>query len=447
LAREVKDRGRSCRWFVKMPSRSVLVLIVGLTALLVGAGAAPASAKVVVIDRAGHLLSVPLSSARSESLAGWTDDGTRLVVVDPEDSGGRALAVDALTGARAVLGSRPGLVALGPRGLWVSGARDDQGDVEVALRTGDGDAIARLAVGHGLVWALDAVSWSADGARVALVTRQEAIVLDTATGAVLLRTPADFVSSHGLSPDGGMLLVTRDAVVWRVDVATAANVRVARADRAQWSPTGRLAVFRGDRVWVDAPSGVLDLPRDARNVAWTPDGAALAAIVEEDAAKPCAPDREGVLAFAPGAPPQTLLAVREGRTVSHIMWSPDGTRAAIDLHDEAPPSPEDDPDRRGARHPWPKRIADDYAMVDPRGDRAVRRAVGRFAADLRGGMGRAHALRRLGRALNRIGEQPWGIDVGDTIVGEAIAEEASAWLHAAGFAGIDGLIELDGEGC
>jgi hypothetical protein len=434
-----------------MPSRSVLLRALTAAALSLAVPAA-ADATVIVVDRAGHRLATPVGVGRPEQLVGWTGDGAHLVVLDRAHDD-RALSVDPATGARTVLGPRPGAVSTGPGDRWVSSALTaDQRHLDVALHAPDGHAIATVRLKAVSVEGvqqhedLPRIGWSTDGTRMLVSGSVEAVVLDTATGAILRRAPADFASAHGLSPDGATLLITRQHAVWRIDVATGAATRLTTdADTGLWSPTGRVAFLEGyasATFDADADAQVF-LPSGSREAGWTPDGAALTVVVHAESADGrCTTTREGVLVLAPDAEPWPLLKPRPGSVVN-MVWSPDGTRAAIGVaFDESAFA-----DRRGPRHPWPKRIRKDYAMFTDRGDRAVRRAVVRFAADLRSGMGRRRALDRLGGALERIARQPWGGEVRDTQVGETIADAVDAWLHAAGFGRIEALDELDGDGC
>jgi hypothetical protein len=435
-----------------MPSRSVL-LLAGVAAALSLALPAAADATVVVVDRAGHLLATPVPMGRPDRLVGWTSDGARLVVLDRTHDD-RALTVDPGTGARTVLGPRPGAVAVGPGDRWASSALTaDQRHLDVVLHAPDGRAIASVRMKdvppvEGLPQSEDVprIGWSADGTRLLVSASEEADVLDTATGAILRRTPVDFASAHGLSPDGTTLLVTRQDAVWRIDVATGAAIRLTTdADAGLWSPTGRVALLdAGVSATLDAGDEEIFLPSGSREAAWTPDGTALTVIVHaEPVVGHCTSVHEGVLVLAPDADPRPLLKPRPG-AITNMVWSPDGTRAAIDV---AFDDVWGDPNRRGPRHPWPRHVRKDYAMFTARGDRAVHQAVVRFAADLRGGMGRRRALDRLGSALKRIARQPWGEEVSDTQVGEAIADQVDAWLHAAGFGKIDALDDLEGGAC
>jgi hypothetical protein len=431
-----------------MPPRSVLLASVLAGLALALPGAAPA--KVVVLDGAGHVIGTPVPGDTRGDLVGWTADGAALVV----DEGDRAVRVDARTGARTSLGARPGLVAVGPGDRWVSALLDLQRlgtpSATVVLHAADGTPIAtatmKLAFAGGL-----AVTASWANGRVAISTDAEAVVLDTATGAELRRSAVVTAVGGILSADGTALLAARGDALVRVDVATGAEQVLATGeDRrtipiGRWSRTGRLAISKGARTWLDGTPAPIQVPEETVATLLAPDGGSLLATIRQTVAHGCRPDRGRLVAYAPAAAPVTLVPPFDGE-ISAVSWSPDGTRIAVDeqLADPADHAPE----RRGARHPWPKRpIGKDYEMFSARGNRAVRRAVVRFAADLRRGLSREHALDRLGAALDRISKQPWGGEVLDTAVEEAIAAELDPWLHAAGFRGIDATSELEGGDC
>jgi len=137
-----------------------------------------------------------------------------------------------------------------------------------------------------------------------------------------------------------------------------------------------------------------------------------------------------------GSAPRALLPAT-GADVLAAVWSPDGGKLAVQLdHDWAA-----DLERRGRRHPWPKRIGRDYGMFTRRGNAAIRRIVVHAARALRRGADRGRAMRLVSdeyeRAVARFSE------AGDSAVEEALAVEVGKWLKAAGFHGIDGLDELE----
>jgi hypothetical protein len=95
---------------------------------------------------------------------------------------------------------------------------------------------------------------------------------------------------------------------------------------------------------------------------------------------------------------------------------------------------------RGKRHPWPRRIARDYAMFSRRGDAAVRRLVVRAARSLRRGAGREAVLSRVRLDYAKVADRY--AEALDTAVREAVSDELDRWLRAAGFEPIEAFDEI-----
>lgn len=432
-----------------MPSRSLLRAVLATAGVTLGllAAAGGVAAKVVVVDRAGHVLATPLGDDRDDALLAWTAAG--LVVRAPGD---QALLVDPHTGARTPLGPRPGITSLGPDGSWVAltAIPHDPDGFAAILHAPDGRTFPPVRVALSLLDDLHetgTVAWSADGRRVAVGVDEEAAVLDVATGALVRRVPADELTAQALSPDGSALATTVNLVVRRIDLAGGADTTLlapARFDGvpvAFWSPSGRLALLSGSGARLTSPDATVAL-HDVSVLGWTPDGTALAA--ERDEAgrmvDGCYVPRSRVDLYAPAAPRTPLLPVTSGQ-VRGLRWSPDGTRAAIDLGALVDPALE----VRGRRHAWPLHLPKDYEMETVRGDRAVRRALARFAADLRGGTGRQAALTRLRRALDATWAERWGRPMEitqDSPTFDRVTRAVNAWLRAAGFRPVQDAFDL-----
>ena len=145
--------------------------------------------------------------------------------------------------------------------------------------------------------------------------------------------------------------------------------------------------------------------------------------------------QDGLGVAALGGKPRVLIPP-SGREVGDHLWSPDGKTLAVELGDEVPETVE----RRGTRHPWPKRIAREYHMSSARGNAAMRRLVQRAARALRRGDGREETLRRVRLDYAKVDDRY--DEAGDTIVREAVAEELDKWLHAAGWERIEAFDEI-----
>jgi hypothetical protein len=248
------------------------------------------------------------------------------------------------------------------------------------------------------------------------------------------------------APDASALLVESGPRVLRVDLASGALSTVLRATRANdwpiaaWGASGNVAASldgRGIRVFGPSPADERLPGAFVDRMRWSPDGGALAYLYTVPSVQRCAVEQEGMGLLIPGAAPRTLLAPTDADLVG-AMWSPDGGRLAVQADDRGCDAA---PERRGKRHPWPRRIRHDYEMLSARGNAAVRHLVVRVARALRHGASRDKAMQIVctehARILRRFPE------IEDTVVAEALAVELSKWLRSAGWRGIDGLDEFD----
>jgi Tol biopolymer transport system component len=138
------------------------------------------------------------------------------------------------------------------------------------------------------------------------------------------------------SPDGTRLAVERwsragargdgdDAARIVVVNAHGGHVRVlGRGGRPRWLPDGRLLVRRGTRlITTDRAGGdrraLVGTTGPVNDVAWSPDGASLAAVQGE---------RVLLLDPAGNAPPREVTRIR-GRALGGLAWSPDGRHLAL----------------------------------------------------------------------------------------------------------------------
>ena len=301
-----------------------------------------------------------------------------------------------------------------------------------ALRAADGRVLGTYAV-DGLVFAEPEVAWSADGTRVAVLVGEQLRVLDTATGAALVEEAADGrLDAQAFSADASALLYARERRVERLDIASGQTSDLGQAAfAASWSSAGQVALTRERGIAVLGAAGVRAPTNVFFAAQWSPDGRTLAFSVEQ-ARDECSAPLAGVAVAAPGGTPRVLVKPSD-RGLRGFTWAPDG-RLAVDR--EADLTPEG----RGKRHPWPKRVGNDYAMFSPRGDAAVRHAVVRAAASLKRGASRETALSRLRLAMAEVQERYDETD--DSAVGDAIAEEIDRWLSAAGFVPVESSDEV-----
>lgn len=397
--------------------------------------AAPAPARVIVVDRAGHVLHrVAISDDGGyPTLVGWDANGLLFTAVG-EESHIALFAIDPRTSIQRPIGPRDDMVSIGPGGRWVTVGYEPRTNMYVfVVRAADGRPLATLHE-HGIYAIEDTiyVAWSADGGHVAIGHDEQAQVVDTVSGVRTGSVRLFNLGPQALSPDGDTLLDAIDLGLNRIDVATGARQAIATSTpdkpvrSGAWSPAGRLAVLYDDRLtFPQSADPPIAVPSGDRAV-WSPDGTALAVVTWS-----CAEDV--VRLVVPGGGRPTALA---HGSFQGLAWSPDGARLALDL---GPPHGGVVEPKRGRRHAWPKRVRKTYNMPSRRGDRAVHAALVRFAVALRHGTRQQHALNPLRARLEAISKHSWGEAVVSDRVLTATAQEASRWLHAAGYKPIDGL--------
>ncbi|MEN3280451.1 MAG: hypothetical protein V7607_1591 [Solirubrobacteraceae bacterium] len=410
-----------------------------ITAALLAA-AAPAGAKIVILDGSGAVLATPVGDYDTELLR-WTDDGTALI----GDREGHVVRVDVTTGAVTTPPLLDKAWAIGPAGHFVV-VDTFFGNLRITVRAPDGRGLGAAVLS---TYSRDrSGAWSADGTRFAVATGSSLLVFDTSTGAVVARATVPWgatVKPQAFAPDNSALLVGSGPRVLRVDLPSAAQSLVVRASHARdrpivvWGAGGSVAAtVDHSRIRVFGPSPAdVHLPvAEIDSMRWSPDGSALAYIYELATEQRCAGSRYGLSVLVPGAVPRPVLPPTFTELIGAI-WSPDGGRLAVQVgYDDTP-----EPDHRGRRHPWPKRIRREYGMLTRRGDAAIRRIVVRAARALRRGARRARTMDLVSVAYNRVGKR-FG-ETYDTVVGEALAVELSKWLRSAGLAEIDALDELE----
>ena len=406
----------------------------GIAALLSCLWCVPAHAEIRLLDAETGSVATPVRDELT-TLIRWSDDGSALLVL----RGARAMRVDLRDGSVARQPLLDDAASVGPGGLSVR--LRGLGDPAVELRAPDGHLVATQSFPASIFD--PSIAWSPDGSRVALASGGELVVLDTASGAaVVRRRTGRRVSVDAFAPDASAIALSDGPRVLRIDLPSAQATVVFRArdryqePRAAWGPGERIAVTLDDRIRVLGTPSVALRPRGELLGAafWRP-GADSLTYVFGRAPDACSYLRHGVALVVPGRRPRVLLRP-SGAEVRGAAWSPDGRTLALDLG----PDYAAELERRGRRHPWPKRIATDYAMLSPRGNAAMRRIVVRAARRLRRGAGREWTLRRVRLQFHRIAARFPEAD--DTVVREAVGDELDKWLRAAGFARIEAYDEI-----
>lgn len=269
---------------------------------------------------------------REEGVGGvaWSPDGGHLAsggsdsAVRIWDNGSYA-AGPVLRGHRGMVWS----VTWSPDGTQVAGGGED-GTIRVwAVPTGA--VVTALTDQPGNV---ESVQWAPDGHRLAASWGDGTVhVHDTRTWEVVWERSAEVINSLAWSPDGTRLAggdADRTAHVWNLS-GTGGGIRLTgHADTIYgiaWSPDGqRVATASRDRtaaVWdVTEPGHVLAEYDDAvLRVAWSPDGTRTAAASQDGSVR--------------------IRDVATGRTtggwpadgVTDVAWSPDGARLVIALRE------------------------------------------------------------------------------------------------------------------
>jgi WD40 repeat protein len=391
--------------------------------------ASTAQAEIRVIDPATGA-STTLVAGDGSDLLRWTDDGAALLIRDRNG----AIARVGLDGSATAQPQFVPPLTIGPGGRMV-GFGPEEGEFE--LRGPDGRVLFTQR-GPSFGFAVD-VTWSVDGSRVAIGGNERLLVLDTATGGVLLRSdrPAR-MTDQAFAADGSWLAVTSGDRVLRIEIPSGRATRLYRVRGSgasmptAVSSTGQLAVTRLGPIVVPGGTNVPVTGDPSKPVIWSPDGATLAVSFLDYGPDRCSPyDHYGLGVVVPGQFMRVLIE-SGAREVEAPVWSPDGGRLAVELG----------PDwtaKRGDRHAWPKRIARDFGMRRA-ADAAARQVVLRASRSLRQGASRETVMDRVrldnAKLEKRFREARRGT------ARQAITTELDRWLRAAGFEPTEGSIEI-----
>jgi len=319
----------------------------------------------------------------------------------------------------------------GPHG-WTLRADPKADDQIYELRAPDGRLVRSFHFDNRIDTA--SIAWAQDGSRLAITLDPELVVFDTATGAELMRRDVGALrlTAQPFAPDASAVLMSSyDDRLVRVDLPSGRMTSLARGWDAAWSSTGRVALVTRKGVRVLGRPDLRVPVKRAGWALWKPDGETLAVGFTVGGGK-CAASRDGIAVAVPGGSSRVLVRPRVQEVYS-VEWSPDGRTLAV----EYGPS---DAQQRGVKRKWPRRIARDYSMFSRRGDRAVRKVVVRATRLLRRGAGREKTMSFVRHRLTRVADRyP---ELYDTDAGDAIADEISRWLTAAGLEPIEARDEL-----
>ena len=190
-------------------------------------------------------------------------------------------------------------------------------------------------------------------------------------------------------------------------------------------PDGRRVRILGN------PEVRIRLPRwDVGFMRWKADGETLMFDFSV-AADECSAARNGVAEVVPGQLSKVVLPLTYDPLYG-TEWSPDGRTLAVEY------GPLDAQQRAHPR--WPRRVDHDYAMFSRPGNRAVRAVVLGATRLLRRGAGREETMNTVRHGLTRVAVDH--SELYDAESGDAIADELSRWLRAAGLEQIEARDEL-----
>ena len=409
---------------------------VAVAALIVSVGmTSGAQAAVRILSSSGGVTATPVGD-NAARLLGWTDDGADIWFARH----GRAFRIPATGGHAVAAPSLDGVSQVGPGGRSAIVRRFP---ASATLRAADGRQIAKLAPWDPSSETLsEYVAWSRDGRLVAVAVDDRLLVLDADSGAAVSTIPLPgidaytTISPQAFAPDGSALVVLADNEVLRADVASRSLTTVASLpddhwDPPAWSTSGAISVTGWHHHLVVVGSPTIPIGAWVYPAQWTPDGGNLTYSEWTGGGASGCDSLATLTTVAPGAPARHLIAL-DG-WIDAWAWSADSQRVAIGFRRRI--------ERRGKRHPWPRKIPRSFEMFTRSGDAAVRKVVVRVAVGLRHGARRATSMGRLATGLDRIRHRH--PEVQDSAVEEAIAVVVGRWLHAAGFRGIGGLDELD----
>ena len=288
---------------------------------------------VTVRNAADGTVLVRIDSALTVATAAWTTDRSRVALAD---AAGTTEVWDATTGTALAWSAPPGVArAWRPDGAQLAVASADGTVVVLDAATGaTASTIARTAPDT----VLD-VAWL-DDARVLVTTVAGIEVWDVAAGTAGIAVTLGDVARSAPSPDGTRVAVgrsgsSRHAVVTVADGSISDTVETTSttATALAWSPDGRWLFVMGDddrpRLW-DAEAEVTrdeypDTTPSPDGATWSPDSR-LVAMADLDEHLVAA---EGVVSGD-----TTRLGVGDAASpVSAIAWSPDGALLAAVLAD------------------------------------------------------------------------------------------------------------------
>ena len=406
-----------------------------LSAVIFAVCVQTARSEIRVIDVRSGASTTVVSDDRTD-LVRWTDDGAGLLV--RADGGGFSRV--SLDGTRSTLAPIDGAIVLsiGPGGRSITIAKEEPNG-EYTVRAGDGHVVSAQHA-SGLNAALE-VAWSAEGTLVAIAERDRTLVLDTATGAVLVGQQRELsLTEQAFTTDNSAIVGTDDDQVLRIAIPSGQTTVLGRAQFNQAPPAsavssaGRVAVTSLGTVKILQGPTIKLTGDPGRPTLWSPDGQQVSVGYLSAAADGCSPYAlQGLAVGTPGQPLRVLIKPTE-RELGTAHWSPDGTRLAIKLGYQWPPA------KRGHGHPWPRHTRSGYGLPTAAANAAARRIIQRAAHALRGNATRETVINRVRRDYTEL--QKRYPQARRATVRSAVATELDRWLTAAGYKPTESFIEI-----
>ena len=178
------------------------------------------------------------------------------------------------------------MLSIGPGGRSITIAKEEPNG-EYALRAGDGRVVSAQHA-SGLNSAVD-VAWSADGALVAIAEQDRTLVLDTATGAVLVSQQRGLaLTEQAFATDNSAIVGIDDVRVLRIAIPSGQTTVLGRAQFNQAPPAS--AVSSAGRVAV-TPLGTVKILQGPSHQAHRRPGTARAVEPRRPAAQRRKPHR------------------------------------------------------------------------------------------------------------------------------------------------------------